>query len=259
MRGSRLPPNGTPAEVFNRYSCPICHAQYKTEGEASQCESLHRIADAAERSNRRSRGGGGSSHEDSSSSDSSSSNIGCIFWAAITIFAFLYYGGGCGSDKKETHDGKSGGGKGRVEKRVNQSQRPLSVGKCVLTCDDEKSFIGCNGTAGRLVGEKVQIVDLHPTLYFRRRNGKDELFVAFDKVVVKSNVEVSHYVDDAKIMRDLWSSSTDGEALFYQGDSLSLAKRIGQGETYQCIIPWNGSKTMLAFDVSGWGELLRKM
>jgi len=264
MRGNRLPPNGRPADLSSGksgyiYRCPVCNAEYETLGEASQCQSLHRIADAAENGKRCSREVDGSSHGASSGSDSSSSNMGCIFWAVITVIAFLYYGGGCGSGKKAASDGKASSNAVREEKRVNQHQRPLSVGKCVLTSDSEKSIVYCEGTAGKMVDNKVQVVDLKPTLCFRRKNGNDALYIAFKRVIAKSDVEVSHYVGETKIMRDSWSVSTDGAALFYEGDSLALAKRIAQEESYTCIFRWNGSGLTLVFDAVGWGDLLGKM
>jgi type VI secretion system protein VasI len=103
-----------------------------------------------------------------------------------------------------------------------------------------------------------------PSLIIRCKENQTDLFVVNGTA---ANPELGHFqeatvrlrIDNAKPYSELWSESTDNEALFAPRP-ISLARRLGQAErlTYQ-FTPFNSSPVTVTFTVRGLDQHLPKL
>ena len=96
------------------------------------------------------------------------------------------------------------------------------------------------------------------TLVLRCQEQKTELYVDVGVPASVENIRQTHTVrvrfDEGKPTRQLWSESTDREALFAKRP-ISLAKRIAKSERMLFeFIPFQAGRAIVEFDVSGGEE-----
>lgn len=129
----------------------------------------------------------------------------------------------------------AGTGKWRVTRKTSPIDDSKNV---ILALDAEETIPG-------------MVAPAQPTLIVRCKEGKTELYIAWEVYLGLDETEVLTRVDDAPASTETWDISTDNSATFRREPTSFIKHLLGHRRLLAQVTPYDANPALVTFELAG--------